>query len=439
MVKFLNKYFNEDNVEVLSKGSLFLIIRIFGAAIGYIFTIYITNKYGSDFYGLLALSFSFFLIISVFGRLGLDTNIVRVFSQKKNENETLLFYKSVFISFLVSSFFSIIIFLLKDFIVVNLYQDNKPELLIYLPWILLAIPFWNIALVCSSYLRAKKLNSYFAFINYPSRFLFSLLFIIIIAYFFGNHNNYVFIGHFIAVLFTAILSIIVCITKLNHKNLKSQISAIFFLKDSFPMLLSSSILILLGLIDIQVMGIYETNTNIGIYSVCLKLASLTTFSLQAINSILAPKIAKSYNEGGEKYKELIRFSTKLNFLISIFLVTIILLFQNYLLNLFGDEFVKGSLILIIFCIGQIINSFSGSVGVILQMVGKQKVYQNFVVFALIINIVLTFIFTPIYGGIGAALSTVISMAFWNILSAIYLKKKMKIKSYFTFTDLKVST
>lgn len=435
MLKILQKYIGDENLEVLSKGSFFLIIRIVGAAIGYIFTIYITNKFGSDFYGLLALSFSFFLIISVFGRLGLDVNIVRYFSQKKNENETLLFYKSIFISFLVSCFFSLVIFFLKDLIVNHLYKDKKPELLNYLPWILLSIPFWNIALVCSSYLRAKKLNSYFAFINYPSRFFFSLLFIILLINIFGNDYNYVFIGHFIAVLFTAILSIFLCVRKLNHKNLKSQISTYFFLKDSFPMFLSSSILILLGLIDTQVMGIYETNTNIGIYSVCLKLASLTTFSLQAINSILAPKISKSFNEGGDKYKDLIRFSTQLNFLISTILVTIILLFQNYLLSLFGDEFIKGSLILIIFCIGQIINSFSGSVGVILQMLGKQKVYQNFVIVALMINVVLTFILTPTYGGVGAALSTVVSMVFWNIGSVVYLKTKMGIQSYFSFNRI----
>ncbi len=436
MVKLLKKYFNDDNVEVLSKGSLFLIIRILGALIGYVFTIYITNKYGSDFYGLLALSFSFFLIISVFGRLGLDTNIVRFFSQKKNENETSLFYKSIFVSFLVSSFFSLVLFFLQGFIVENLYGNTKSELIEYLPWILLAIPFWNVALVSSSYLRAKKLNSYFAFINYPSRFLLSLLIIMLLVAFLGNNYSYVFIGHFIAVVITAVLAMIICLKNINHSGSKSQISAFLFIKDSFPMLLSSSILILLGMIDTQVMGIYETNTNIGIYNVCLKLATLTTFSLQAINSILAPKIAKSYNEGGDDYKNLISFSTKLNFIISLLLVVLILVFQNYLLNLFGEEFVKGSLILIIFCIGQIINSFSGSVGVILQMVGKQKVYQNYVVLALAINIILTFMLTPAYGGVGAAISTVVSMAFWNIASVLYLKKNMGIVSYFNIFNFK---
>jgi len=98
--------------------------------------------------------------------------------------------------------------------------------------------------------------------------------------------------------------------------------------------------------------------------------------------------------------------------------------------MFGEAFTAGATILFIFCAGQIINSFSGSVGVILQMIGKQKVYQNFVLAALVINLMLTFVLTPIYGGVGAAVSTVISMVFWNIGSAIYLKRKMNIVTYY---------
>ena len=69
------------------------------------------------------------------------------------------------------------------------------------------------------------------------------------------------------------------------------------------------------------------------------------------------------------------------------------------------------------------------------MIGKQKFHQNFVLIALAINLVLTLILTPIYGGVGAASATVVSMAFWNLGSAIYLKKKLNITSYYNpFTN-----
>lgn len=433
-MKFLHKYFgNKDFSEIIAKSFSFFLFRILSAIIGYIFTIYVSNKYGSDIYGLIALGFSMFLILSVFGRLGLETNIVKFFSQDKNDIDVGIFFKSVFISFITSGILAYILFYFSEDIVFRFYKEPKPELLDYLPWILAAIPFWNIAIISASLLRAKKKNNIFAFISNISRFLFGLILIILITYAFGNNPIYIVIGHFWGVVITSIVGFSLALKSISKVNLKNKANSIVFLKESFPMLLSSSMLILLGLTDTQVMGIYESNSNIGVYNVSLKIATLTSFSLQAINSILAPKIAKSYSEGNTEYKSLITFSTKLNFIISSIIVVGIILFRKFLLGLFGESFLAGEIILLIFCGGQIINSFAGSVGVILQMIGKQKVYQNFVTGALLLNLILTFILTPIYGGVGAATATVASMAFWNIGSTIYLKYKMGIITYYKLT------
>ena len=436
------KLFNKDSIsndisEFIVKSSSFFLLRIISSLIGYVFTIYISNKYDSGIYGLIALGLSMFLILSVFGRLGLDTNIVKFFSQDKNDSEAGIFYKSLLISFFTSSIIVFILHIFSSEIVNNVYKNPKPELLYYLPWILAAVPFWNVGMLCANLLRAKKKNILFAFISNISRFLFSIIFIVSITYYFGDDTKYIVIGHFVATVVTAIFAFIIAQKTLKAVKLKSHVRTSVFLKDAFPMLLSSSMLILLGLVDTQVMGIYETNSNIGIYNVCLKIAAITTFSLQAVNSILAPKIAKSYSEGDMEYKKLIAFSTKLNFLISTIIVVGIILFRTFLLGIFGDSFIAGEVILLIFCFGQIINSFAGSVGVILQMTGKQKVYQNFVVIALILNLILTFILTPAYGGVGAASATVLSMAFWNVGSAIYLKRKMNITSYFNLLNIKL--
>jgi O-antigen/teichoic acid export membrane protein len=111
-------------------------------------------------------------------------------------------------------------------------------------------------------------------------------------------------------------------------------------------------------------------------------------------------------------------------------VSVLVIFSSFFLNLFGEGFLSGVSVLLILCIGQLINSLSGSVGVIMQMIGEQKVYQNLIISALVINLVLTFLLTPLYGGIGAATATVVSMIFWNIAGAYYLKQKKKIITYF---------
>jgi O-antigen/teichoic acid export membrane protein len=421
---------DSDFKEILSKGFSYILIRGLGIVISYAFTVYITKTFGASVFGLFSIGISVFMIVSVIGRLGLDINLVKFFSIDENKDDIGLFYRTLMKSFLFSTIISIIIYELRFYITHDLFKVPKPELIPYLNWILLSIPLWSVILICSSVSRAQKNIKWFAFISLVSRILFSFIALFILLSY-VHEPIAVAKAHFYGILITTIIAI--THTTIGFKNIKveSQTNSWQFIRESLPMMLSSSILIFLGWMDTFVMGVYETDDNVGVYNVCLKIATLTSFTLLAINSILAPKIAKSYNDNNTQlYKKLIRFSTKLNFLFSTTVIVIILVFNKFLLSIFGNEFVKGSSILYILCAGQIVNSFAGSVGIILQMIGKQKVHQNFVLIALGINLVLTLILTPLYGGIGAATATVISMMFWNLASAIYLKNKLDITSYY---------
>ncbi|OUS02432.1 flippase [Flavobacteriales bacterium 33_180_T64] len=421
---------DSDFKEILSKGFSYVLIRGLGILISYAFTVYITKTFGASVFGLFSIGISIFMIVSVIGRLGLDINLVKFFSIEDNIDDIGLFYRTLIKSFLISSLICVGIYLLRFYITNDLFKVPKPELIPYLNWILLSIPLWSVTLICSSVSRAQKNIKWFAFISLVSRFLFSFIALFILLSL-VNEPIAAAKAHFYGILITAIIAIIHTSIGFKKVKVKSTTNSWKFIRESLPMMLSSSILIFLGWMDTFVMGIYETDHNVGVYNVCLKIATLTSFTLLAINSILAPKIAKSFNENNTQlYKKLIRFSTKLNFLVSTVVIVIILVFNKFLLSIFGDEFVKGSVILYVVCAGQIVNSFAGSVGIILQMIGKQKVHQNFVLIALGINLVLTLILTPIYGGIGAASATVVSMAFWNLASAIYLKKKLNITSYY---------
>lgn len=421
---------DSDFKEILSKGLSYILIRGFGIIASYAFTLYVTKNFGASIFGLFSIAVSVFMIISVIGRLGIDIHLVKFYSIEGNLNDIGLFYKTLLKSFLISALLCFIIYVFRFQITNELFKDPKPEVVPYLNWILLSIPFWSVTLICSSVSRAQKNIKWFSFISLVSRFLFGFI-VLLVLMSFTHEPIAIPKAHFFGILITSIIALIHTIKSFKVISFKSQTNSWTFIKQSLPMMLSSSILIFLGWMDTFVMGVYETESNVGIYNVCLKIATLTSFTLLAINSILAPKIAKSYAENDENnYKKLIRFSTKLNFLISSVVIVLILFFNKFLLSIFGNEFIEGQTILFILCAGQIVNSFSGSVGIILQMIGKQRVYQNFVIVALLLNLVLTIILTPIYGGIGAATATVASMAFWNLSCAIYLKVKLQITSYY---------
>ena len=428
--KLKHKINDVDIIEILTKGFSFLLFRVGGFFAGYLFTYFIAKQYGAEVYGLVALCFSLFVFTSIFGRLGVDINLVKFYSSEEHWNEKGLFYRVLLKSFVVSSLLAFLLYFFKDFFVFKLFK--KPQLDPYIFWIVIAIPFWSTTLVCAGLLRAKKINNWYAFLNNPGRFIFTLLAFFILWAILDDPLNAI-KSHFYGVLFLSILAFLISIKTLNGITLKSNQNSWVFIKDAFPMMLSSTILIFLGWLDTFFLGIYETGDVVGVYNVALKIAALTGFSLQAINSILAPKIAKCFqNNETLLLKKMIRFSTQINFYITLVIVLFIIVFHNWILGIFGKEFIAGSLFLIILCVGQLINSLSGSVGVILQMTGYQKVYQNIVLIALILNIVLNLILIPLYGGLGAAIATVVSISSWNILGAIYLKIKINIKSYFSF-------
>lgn len=428
--KLTTIFLDNDKKEILTKGFSFLVLRVGGLFAGFLFTYFIAREYGASVVGLVSLSFTLIMCLSIFGRLGIDVNLIPFYSQDSNKNDFGLFLKVLFKAFLFSSILGLVLYFFKDFIAFKLF--SKPQLEPYMFWVALTIPLWTVTLVCAGLFRAYKKNKLFAFFNNPGRFIVSLILLLILFICCKDDVLTAIKSHFYAVLIIALSSVFIAFRQFDNKKIGSNSNSWNFLKQSFPMMLSGVVLVFLGWADTFVLGIYESNDTIGIYNVALKIATLTSFSLQAINSILAPKLAKFFNDKNHvEFRKIITFATRINFFITLLVVLLLVIFHKFILGLYGEEFLAGSSILLILCVGQLINSLSGSVGLIMQMTGLQKVYQNIVLVALAINIVLNFILTPIYGAIGAAIATFVSMAFWNIYSAAHLKKNFNIVSYFT--------
>ncbi len=431
-IRIQNQFKDSDKKEILSKGFSFLVFSLSGTLAGYLFTLFVARNFGASVNGLIAISFSIFMMATMLGRLGIDINLVKYYSDENViRADTGTFFKMLLKALVFSSLIGVSVYLLRDLIAIKIF--GKEQLIPYLKWISFAIPLWVSTLLCASFFRAIRKNKTYAFLNNAGRFLVTLILAVGLYYFISKDELITIQAHFYALVCLAIGSFIAVLFYLKPIRIKSDYNSWKFLRESFPMMLSSAILVVLGWIDTFILGIFESDDVVGIYSVSLKIATLTSFGLQAINSILAPKISAAYKqEDMITFKKLIRFSTRLNFLITLLLISVIIIFHCYILEFFGEEFLAGSIILLILSIGQVVNSLSGSVGVILQMTGHQTKFRNFVLIALITNIILNLIFTPIYGAIGIAVSTVISMALWNLLGTIYLKKKLNIITYYNF-------
>ena len=117
---------DEDFKEILSKGFSFLLVRFGGLIIGFIFTYLIATKYGASVNGLVALSFSLLLCISILGRIGIEVNLIRYYSLSENNNDKGLFYRVFLLALFLSSIFALFLYIFQDFFCYYLF--DKPQL-----------------------------------------------------------------------------------------------------------------------------------------------------------------------------------------------------------------------------------------------------------------------------------------------------------------------
>ena len=305
-----NQFKDSDKKEILSKGFSFLVFSLSGTLAGYLFTLFVARNFGASVNGLIAISFSIFMMATMLGRLGIDINLVKYYSDKNViRADTGTFFKMLLKALVFSSLIGVSVYLLRDLIAIKIF--GKEQLIPYLKWISFAIPLWVSTLLCASFFRAIRKNKTYAFLNNAGRFLVTLILAVGLYYFISKDELITIQAHFYALVCLGIGSFIAVLFYLKPIRIKSDYNSWKFLRESFPMMLSSAILVVLGWIDTFILGIFESDDVVGIYSVSLKIATLTSFGLQAINSILAPKISAAYKqEDNITFKKLISFNEK---------------------------------------------------------------------------------------------------------------------------------
>jgi O-antigen/teichoic acid export membrane protein len=85
------------------------------------------------------------------------------------------------------------------------------------------------------------------------------------------------------------------------------------------------------------------------------------------------------------------------------------------LNLFGENYLSGRSALFILCVGQLVNAATGSVGVLLNMTGHERAMVISVGMSAGLNICLNIFLIPRWGIDGAAVATIISLTFVNLV------------------------
>lgn len=432
----LDNLTEDINFRELMKGSsTSFFFQIAGLVIGFLLTYLIANVFGAETMGIFSLSMAVLSMVTIFSRLGLDTALVKLLAANNSfgqvEVSLEMHRKAVKIIFAVNLFLTIVTFLLAPVIAESFFKN--PSLTTYFRIISLAIfPLTLISINGASFRGLKQIKR-FSYFRDVSVSFFNLLFLATLS---------PFVTATTIPLYTYLASVIIAAVHSEFLWIKSsrtfiagktaaRIRVSEILRISLPMLIAGSMFIILQWTDTILIGIFRTERDVGVYNVAAKIASLATLSLIAINSIAAPKLAELFSQGKiEELGVVVHQCTKLIFWTSLPVVLVLAVLSPYLLRFFGSSFKLGAAALIVLLAGYFINAISGSVGFLLQMTGRQKAFQNIIVIAAVINIILNFLLIPIFGITGSAFATAISMSFWNLAAVTYIKNKYGFTSFY---------
>jgi hypothetical protein len=435
MIKRLSAFFHKGDQDasfVLKKSFLALLVRLGGMLTQYLFIFIVARLYGPKEQGAFTLCFTVLQLFAIFSQMGLDNRLTRIIAANRDHPDSSIikttYLQSLQLTLVASSVWAIATYYAAPYIAGTVF--SKPELTDELQQTCLAfVPFVIIGLNSAGFRGFKNMTGFMVFKGIQP--LISAVLLLVIFYMkssLGVVDAYTY-----AMIGTCLLSFITWwrFSKLKELSYKPTVSWNQMLSESMPMMLTGSMFFILGWTDNIILGIFRSSEEVGMYDAAFKLSTLSAIVLLAINAIQAPVFSELYHkkEMG-RLQQIILRSNRLLFFTSLPLTVVLCIFPDQILGFLGDGFKGAWLVLIILSIGNFINSITGSIGILLQMSGHQKQYNNIITTTAIGSIVLNFILIPEYGLLGAAITSSAAKIIQNLLSVAYAKKKLGILSLY---------
>jgi O-antigen/teichoic acid export membrane protein len=413
-------------------------LRMAGIALSFIFTKTIIYYFGIEAWGRFSLSFTYLFLLTVLTKAGFDMALMRYASEWHNKDMGAV--NSVYrqcMKFVLPTGILLSMTLLLGAEPLAIWL-KKPEIVNDFRWAAVAVIPFALTIIHSEGLRGLNQISFYNFAQTVGNFLVTLL-ILPVAYFL--------LGDALQPVSIFVIGVII-ISSLTawqwHKSTSNtSISTQKFRFEevravAVPMFLSNIIFVAMGYLDTFILGFYCPEYEIGIYNVSAKLSNILTIPLFAVSGFLAPKITAFHAENDSKgLQHLLLQSSKIVAATIIPLFIFIAIFPEFLLGLFNINDENGTQILVVIALGYCFNALSGATDITLQMTGHEKIFRNIVLVAIALNLVLNFIFIPMYGSLGAAYANVFTIIFWNVLSIIYSHKKTGVQTSFVLYYLNI--
>ena len=410
------------------------IISILAAFFGYFLRLLLARNLTQIEYGMFYAVYSLSIFSIIFNNLGTGQALVKFIPEFKTKKKFNLIKNSIInviiIQFVISILITIILFASSDFLALNYFHNIQASLIIKLFAIIF---FFRSFLSLLAYiLQGFQKMKYFAFVDFfrtVGMFVITWLLFIILE------------KKILAPTFAYLITPLILLPFFLYFFLKKTFPMFLRLKYSFDKNLMKRLVLFGTPLMLMVVGIMILNhtdnltltyfsglEQVGLYNAALPTANVLGYFSIALMAVLFPLSSELWTKGHKKQLvEGINTLYKYSF-ITIFPIALTMFsFPETILNiLFGNTYIQASNVLRILSLGVILMTITRINFSAISGIGKPKINAKIILFGAGFNIVFNFILIPLYGIIGAAITTFFGYLLMMILSILKLKKLVKI-------------
>ena len=190
-----------------------------------------------------------------------------------------------------------------------------------------------------------------------------------------------------------------------------------WLAAALPLGAVAALQLVLGHMDVLMLGVLRSDAEVGTYRVAVQLSLLVGLGLQIAHMVIAPWVARYRVEGrAEELQQVVRGASRAVLAFSLPVSALLVLFgKPALALLFGAPFVAAWPALVVLSLGRLCSGAFGPVGLVLQMTGFERETLLGVGLAALVNLLLNGLLIPFFGGTGAAAATALALVLSHLV------------------------
>lgn len=208
----------------------------------------------------------------------------------------------------------------------------------------------------------------------------------------------------------------------KFKQIMFQFSSIYYLNTLGVVLVNSLDVIMIA----QIVGLKAT----GVYSTVVFLSSIIQVPYRSVTRVSSPLISEYWKHREfEKMKELYQKVSSISLVLGLGMFLMAWLNIHFLFSFLKPEFQSGIWIFFMLMIGRLLDMFFGLNGAIFTTSKKYRYELIFTIILIGLVYGLNLVFIPIWGAVGAAISTSIALIAFNLGRLIFVWRIYRIHPF----------